>query len=222
MESGSTGCCWRSVSERFCLFRRLQEVRRGRRGGAASSRRWMSRACALFRFLRMVELECCANLHRRTQGGDVCGMGSPVRHIVFRLSWFERCVAQLRALRLRAGVDCGGARGVCFRGRCCLVRVGSSSLGCAMALRLIHVRWWCVMMSMSSFLYSFCLSLTGTLSQSCVSETSISPWIRERLMGLDGGASKAVVRLCGVSCSVCWSASPRRGGGGDGVVLHRA
>ena len=41
-------------------------------------------------------------------------------------------------------------------------------------------------------------------------------------MGLDGGASMAVVRLCGVSCSVCWSASPRRGGGGDGVVLHRA
>ena len=41
-------------------------------------------------------------------------------------------------------------------------------------------------------------------------------------MGLDGGASKAVVRLCGVSCSVCWSASPRRVGGGDGDVLHRA
>ena len=41
-------------------------------------------------------------------------------------------------------------------------------------------------------------------------------------MGLDGGASMAVVRLCGVSCSVCCSASPRRGGGGDGVDLHRA
>ena len=175
MESGSTGCCWWSMSERFCLFRRFHAVRRGRRGGAASSRCWMARACARFRFLRIVELECCANLHRRTQGGDVCGMGSPVRHIVFRLIWLERCVAQLRALRLRAGVDCGGARGVCFRGRCCLARVGSSSLGCAMALRLIHVRWWCVMMSMSSFLYSFCLSLTGTLSQSCVSDTSISP-----------------------------------------------
>ena len=41
-------------------------------------------------------------------------------------------------------------------------------------------------------------------------------------MGLEGGASMAVVRLCGVSCSVCCSASPRSRGGGGGVVLHRA
>ena len=85
--------------------------------------------------------------------------------------WF-----QLRALRLRADVDWGGARGVCFRGReCGLARVGSSSLGCTMALRLSHVRWWCVMISMSSFLYSFWRSIAGTSSQSCVSEMSISP-----------------------------------------------
>jgi hypothetical protein len=44
-------------------------------------------------------------------------------------------------------------------------------------------------------------------------------------MGLEGGASMAVMRLCGVSCSVCCNASPRSrggGGGGGGVVLHRA
>ena len=70
----------------------------------------MSRACARFRFLRIAEVECCANLHRRTHG--VCGMGTTVRHIVFRLSWLERCVVQLRVLCLRAGVDWGGARGV--------------------------------------------------------------------------------------------------------------
>ena len=127
MESGSTECCWRSVSERFCFFRRLQVVSRGRRGGAASSRRWMSRARARFRFLRIVELECCANLHRRTQGGDVCGMGTPVRHIVFRLIWLVRCLFQLRALRLRAGEDWGGALGVCLRGR----DGGWGRLGCA-------------------------------------------------------------------------------------------
>ena len=129
----------------------------------------MSRACARFRFLCIAEVECCANLHRRTQGGDVCGMGTPVRHVVFRLSWLERRAVQLRALRLRAGEDCGGARGVCFRGRCCLARVGNLSVGCTMALRLSHVRWWCVMMSMSRFLYSFWRSLAGTSPQSCVS-----------------------------------------------------
>ena len=85
----------------------------------------MSRACARFRFLRIAEVECCANLHRRTQGGDVYEMGTPVLHIVFRLSWLERCVVQLRVLRLRADVYWGGARGVCFRGRCCLARAGN-------------------------------------------------------------------------------------------------
>ena len=41
-------------------------------------------------------------------------------------------------------------------------------------------------------------------------------------MGLEGDASMAVVRLCGVSCSVCCSESPRSKGGGGGVDLHRA
>ena len=67
-------------------------------------------------------------------------MGTPVLHIVFRLSCSERCVFQLRALRLRAGVDWGGALGVCLRGReCGLGRVGCSSVGWTVALRLSHV-----------------------------------------------------------------------------------
>jgi hypothetical protein len=108
----------------------------------ASPGGWMSRACARFRFrfLRIADVECCANLHTRTQGGKVCGMGTPVLHIVFRLICSERCVFQLRVLCLRADVDWGGARGVCSRGReYGLGRVVRSSLGCTIALRLSHV-----------------------------------------------------------------------------------
>jgi hypothetical protein len=143
----------------------------------------------------IAEVECCANLHRRTQGGEVCGMGTPVLHIVFRLlSCSERCVFQLRALLLRADVDWGGIRGVRFGGReCGLGRVISLSLGCTIALRLSHVLCWCVMISRRSVLYSFWCSVVGTLSQSCVSEVSTRPWRRNRLMWLDGGASMAVV-----------------------------
>ena len=46
----------------------------------------------------------------------MCGMGTPVLHIVCRLSWLERCVVQLRVLRLRAGVDWGGEREGCAFG----------------------------------------------------------------------------------------------------------
>ena len=105
-------------------------MRRGRFGGASSFRRWASRACALFRFLRMADVECCANLHSRTHGKVECGVGTPVLHIVFRLSCSERCVFQLRALRLTADEDWGGALGVCLRGReGGLGRVGCASMG---------------------------------------------------------------------------------------------
>jgi hypothetical protein len=113
--TGSISCCRWPVSGCVCFFRRLQATRRGRFGGASSSRRWASRACALLRFLRTADVECCDNLHRRTHGGVVCGMGTPVLHIVFRLSCSELCVFQLRALRLRADVDWGGAFGLCLR-----------------------------------------------------------------------------------------------------------
>ena len=84
----------------------------------------------------MADVECCASLYSRTHGGVVCGVGTPVLHIVFRLSCSERCVFQLRALRLRADVDWGGALEVCFRGcECGLGRVGSSSVGWAITLR---------------------------------------------------------------------------------------
>ena len=58
--------------------------------------------------LRIVEVECCANLHRRTHGGDVSGMGTPVRHIVCRLSWLERCVVQLRVVAFEGGCELWG------------------------------------------------------------------------------------------------------------------
>ena len=41
-------------------------------------------------------------------------------------------------------------------------------------------------------------------------------------MGLDGWASRAVARLHGVSGNACGGARPRKVGGWDGVVLHRA
>ena len=91
-----------------------------------------------------------------------------------------------------------------------------------MAFRLSHVLCWCVMMAMSSDRYNFWCRVMGTLSQSCVSDTSIRPWRSDRLAGLDGGASRVVIRLHGVSWNACDGARPRRVGGGGGVVLHRA
>ena len=41
-------------------------------------------------------------------------------------------------------------------------------------------------------------------------------------MGLDGGASRTVMRWRGVSWNACGGARPRKVGGGGGVVLHRA
>lgn len=52
----------------------------------------MTRACARFRFLRTADVCCCASLHRRTQGGEVWGMGTPVLHIVFCFSCVDRWV----------------------------------------------------------------------------------------------------------------------------------
>ena len=62
----------------------------------------------------------------------------------------------------------------------------------------------------------------GTLFQSCVSDTSIKPWRSDRLVGLDGGASRTVMRLLGVSWNACGGARPRKVVEGRGVVLHRA
>ena len=82
----------------------------------------------------------CQSAKADPQGSEVCGMGTPVLHIVFRLSCSERCVFQLRALRLRADEDWGGALVVCLRGReDGLGRVGCTSMGWAVVLRLSHV-----------------------------------------------------------------------------------
>jgi hypothetical protein len=62
----------------------------------------------------------------------------------------------------------------------------------------------------------------GTLFQSCVSDTSIRPGRSDRLVGFDGGASRAVMSVRGVSWNACGGARPRKVGVGGGVVLHLA
>ena len=112
----------------------------------------MLRACARFRFLRIAEVECCASLHRRTQGGEVCGMGIPVHHMVFRLCCLECCMFQQRALRFEADVDWGSARGVCFR--CCTLSCGT----CGMFIKGVY---YCIAVKSCSMLVCYDIPNNG-------------------------------------------------------------